>query len=589
MDTRQTPLAKYSTWNLIQDLVPYLRPYSKSIVFSTLLRVIGDILLLYPAYALASAVNFLSTYHAGESIEPLRNIFFLFCGVIIVQSILHYWAKMLMFSSSERIDLDLQLASIQHMFSLDISWHEHENTGNKLKKINRGSDSADRVLRIWINNMLPIAVSLVGTIFVIARFNRMIALITFIFIASYYFIARVMRTRASQAAVRANLQEEQVEGLLFESLNNIRTVKVLGMARLLMARLEKESTELYQRVLKRIFWFQSGGYSRGAYAQLFQAVMLAFIAYGVLQGRYEVGFLVLFNGYFGKLLDSVSGLAEIAQDYVVAKLSIGRMFEILREPVIIDIEEGKVAFPDNWQKILFKNVSFAYGDNSVLNNVSFEISRGEKVGIVGLSGAGKTTLFKLLLKEYETYTGEILIDGVSLKTIRRQDYFGHTSVVLQDTEVFNFSLKENVTLANPAQIENSELLSKALNVANVNDFLERLPEGVDTMIGEKGIRLSGGERQRVGIARAVFKNPELLLLDEATSHLDIESEEKIQSSLHEFFNTVTAIVIAHRLTTIKEMDTIMVIENGSILEKGSFQELYSKKGRFYDLWEKQSL
>lgn len=162
-------------------------------------------------------------------------------------------------------------------------------------------------------------------------------------------------------------------------------------------------------------------------------------------------------------------------------------------------------------------------------------------------------------------------------------------MVLQDTEVFNFSLKENITFANPAKSERSELFKKTLRVSYVDDFIKRLPKGVNTLIGEKGIRLSGGERQRLGIARAVFKDPQLLLLDEATSHLDIESEEKIRISLHEFFDTVTAVVIAHRLTTIKEMDTILVLENGKILERGSFQELHKRKGRFYELWEKQNL
>jgi ABC-type multidrug transport system fused ATPase/permease subunit len=289
------------------------------------------------------------------------------------------------------------------------------------------------------------------------------------------------------------------------------------------------------------------------------------------------------------LLDSVTELSNAAQEYVVGKLSIGRVFEMLEEPVRIDMEEGKVGFPENWKTISFRDVSFAYEDNQVLRNVSFDIHRGEKVGIIGLSGAGKSTLFKLLLKEYESYSGEVLIDDVPLTNIGRKAYFNHTGVVLQDTEVFNFSLRDNVTLANIDEADNEDLLEKALSVAHVHDFAERLPYGLDTLIGEKGIRLSGGERQRLGIARAVFKNPQLLLLDEATSHLDIESEEKIRATLHEFFNTVTAVVIAHRLTTIREMDRIIVIEAGTILEQGSFDELYARKGRFHELWEKQNL
>jgi len=265
------------------------------------------------------------------------------------------------------------------------------------------------------------------------------------------------------------------------------------------------------------------------------------------------------------------------------------MLEMHDAPMTIDSPDGKVAFPKDWKKISFKNVSFGYGESDVLHDISFDIHRGEKVGIIGLSGAGKSTLFKLLLKEHESYEGEILIDEVPLSEISRQDYFNYSAVVLQDTEVFNLSLRENIVLANNNEAENSSLLERAINVAHVEDVIARLPDGEDTLIGEKGVRLSGGERQRIGIARAVFKSPQLLLLDEATSHLDIESEGKIQSSLHEFFQTVTAVVIAHRLTTIKEMDRIIVVEDGRILEEGSFEELHKKQGRFHELWEKQSL
>ena len=246
-----------------------------------------------------------------------------------------------------------------------------------------------------------------------------------------------------------------------------------------------------------------------------------------------------------------------------------------------------MAFPSNWQKITARNLSFAYQENQVLKDISFEICRGEKLGIVGLSGAGKSTLFKLFLKEREEFTGDILFNDISIKQIKKNDYFQHVSIVLQDTEVFNFSLRDNITITNDTQKTNQKLLNKALMAAHIVELVDKLPQGLDTLIGEKGIRLSGGEKQRVGIARAIFKQPEILLLDEATSHLDLESEEKIRDSLHEFFENVTAIVIAHRLTTIREMDRILVLEDGQIIESGNFNELITRRGRFYELWNKQ--
>lgn len=285
----------------------------------------------------------------------------------------------------------------------------------------------------------------------------------------------------------------------------------------------------------------------------------------------------------------MSELADVSQRIVIAKYGIARMVEVLQEPVNIDDEKGKVKFHDDWKKIEVKNLSFDYGEEAVLKNLSFTISRGQRIGIMGLSGAGKSTLFKILLKEYDDYTGDVLIDGVSFKTISKKDYFNHVAVVLQETEVFNFKLRDNITISNFKENKNTELFNRATSTAHIDELIEKLPQKDQTLIGEKGIKLSGGEKQRLGLARAIFKDPQVLFLDEATSHLDIESEEKIQDSLHKFFKTITAVVIAHRLTTIKEMDRILVMEDGQIIEEGSFDELYKKNGRFTELWDKQKL
>ncbi len=582
-------MQEYSTWSLIRDLSPYLKPHRARLITATLCRAISDIAWLYPAYALALLTNFLTGYEPGDSLSLLWILGTVYLVAILLRHGGAYTAKRLGFTASERLMIDAQKTSMAHLFKLDISWHERENTGNKLKKIVRGSEGIDRIIRIWINNLIEITVNFIGIIYIISHFDYKIAILTFIFLATYYVLAHFFRKQAARTTAIANTQEEEVQGVLFEALNNIRSVKVLGMAEALFRVLVREWEDLFAKSINRIFWFLTGNSVSGLYAQLFAAGMMVYIVLGILHGQYELGFLILFYGYFGNLLQSVSELASVAQDFVVAKISVRRMFEVLKEPIGIEITEGKVDFPKDWKKISFRNVSFGYGDNEVLQDVSFDIHRGERVGIVGLSGAGKSTLFKLLLKEHESYTGEILVDDVPLTRINKQDYFSHSAVVLQDTEVFNFTLRDNITLANSAEAGNAELFEKALRVSHVEDFVSRLPDGVETRIGEKGVRLSGGEKQRVGIARAVFKDPELLLLDEATSHLDIESEEKIRASLHEFFRGVTAVVIAHRLTTIKEMDRIIVLEGGKIIESGSFDMLYAQQGRFFDLWEKQRL
>jgi len=579
----------YSTWGLLKTLTISLKPYRTRFIIASILRLIGDIVWLYPAYALAQIVTFLTTYTKGQPLQPLFLITLLWALATLIRFICMYYAKFWGFQIGEQIDLDSQLKTIRHLFLLDIGWHEKENAGNKMKKIDRGSDGLNKIVRMWIGNFIEIGVNLVGAIFIIATFDSQIAIITAIFLLVYFFVSRFYIKRASRASQIVNVAEENMEGLLYESVNNIRSVKVMSMMTPLHKFLTEKASDLLGKVKTRIFWFQSATLVKSILGQGFRIAMVALICFGILNGHYEVGFLVLFYGYFSNLWTSVSELADTAQDFTIAKYGVGRMTDILNVPIEIDKEEGKVPFPKDWKKITISDLSFSYGSKKVLDSVSFEINRGEKIGIIGLSGAGKSTVFKLLLKEHESYSGNIFLDDIPLKNISKKSYFDHIAVVLQETEVFNFSLRDNVTISNHNHEHDQPLLEKALNVAHVSEFAATLPKNVDTEIGEKGIRLSGGEKQRVGIARAVFKDPQILLLDEATSHLDVESEDKIQDSLHQFFKTVTAVVIAHRLTTIKEMDRILVLENGRIIESGSFDDLYNKKGRFHELWEKQKL
>jgi ABC-type multidrug transport system fused ATPase/permease subunit len=387
----------------------------------------------------------------------------------------------------------------------------------------------------------------------------------------------------------ANIKDEVITGFWYEIASNIRSIKVLGMATKIIEYARDKSKEYLIDVKRRIFWFQLGGVSEGTFEAFTRIFFIIYIIWGITNGRYEPSFLVLFYSYFNTLSNSVGQLSDVAQDTATAKSNIGRLTEILDEPILIDDEKNKIDFPSNWNSIKIENLSFEYGKSKVLNNINIEIKKGEKLGIVGLSGAGKSTLFKLLLKEYENYEGSIMIGNVSLKDINKKSYVQHIAAVLQETEVFNMSLHKNITIANSDQMENKNLFERSLDIAHIKDFLSKLPSGEETLIGEKGIKLSGGERQRLGIARAVFKNPEILFLDEATSHLDVESERKIQDTLKIFFKDVTAVVIAHRLSTIREMDRIIVLENGQIIEEGTFDELHSKESRFKEFWDKQKI
>jgi ABC-type multidrug transport system fused ATPase/permease subunit len=579
----------YSYRSLVKDVWKFLRLYRGKFWLGTILRASGDITYLYTAYALAQLIAFFTDYKSGASLHGFWVLLVLWAVTHAYLTVSRQAAKYLCYQVAERVGVDGQLAGLKHLHALDIAWHETENTGNKLKRVHNGGEALMRLLRIWVDNLIEIFINLVGMVIIIGFTDGIVAGIMIIFLLTYLCIALPLARRASKVARLVNQLDEDFGGLAFEFLNNIRSVKAMGMFRRLWKILEEQSERLYEALARRAARFRSKSAIQEMWAHLFRIIAMVVIVYGIIRGHYQVSFLLLFNFYFTQLRISVAELAEVSQEITISRYRIARLQDILNEPVNIDNEIGKIAFPRAWKKISLQNVSFAYGTNEVLKNISFDINRGERVGIVGLSGAGKSTLFKLLLKEYEDFIGEIVFDKTPIQTIAKSGYFKRVAVVLQETEVFNFSLKDNITIVNESEKEDAKNIKRALAIAHVDDFMYKLPSGMDTLIGEKGVKLSGGEKQRLGIARAVYKQPDILFLDEATSHLDLESEEKIRDSLHQFFQTVTAVVIAHRLTTIREMDRILVIEGGRIIEEGSFDELYKKCGRFFDLWEKQKL
>ena len=578
-----------STWQLIKDIVKLVGPYKGRFIVGSLLRLTSDVGNLYSTYAIATMVTIFSRGNIEDSAQQIWLLLFFWAIAVTYKLFSKHFAKVILFGIARQVQVNVESNAIKHMFQLDIAWHEKENTGNKHQRIKNASIGYAQILLMWANNLVAIIVEFVGIIVIIYQFNRPIAIAMAIFLIAFSVVSKFMRNKVGLASNQTNIRGEEISGLQFEAVSNIRTVKIMSMVKTISETLDFRTGRLFEAMKKLIFWSQNRNTVEAITSQAFKTGIMIYIIAGIINGRLEAGLLILFYNYFNTLWGAVEELANVSQDILVARFSISRLKVIMNEPVTIDDETGKLEFPIKWGKIELKNVSFKYGENEVLKNISFTINRGEKIGIIGLSGAGKSTLFKLLLKEYENFEGEILIDDTPIQQISKIDYFNHTAVVLQETEVFNFSLRENIYLAGPGTANKEVELQKALEVAHVTDFLQKLPDGVDTPIGEKGVRLSGGEKQRVGIARAVFKQPQLLLLDEATSHLDLESEEKIQDSLHKFFNTVTAVVIAHRLTTIKEMDKIIVIEDGEILESGNFAELTAKRGRFYELWEKQRL
>ncbi|KKR00938.1 MAG: ABC transporter family protein [Candidatus Woesebacteria bacterium GW2011_GWB1_39_12] len=584
---------KYTLFMFIRDLAHYISPYRGQFFVGIFFRFTSDLARLYPAWAVSRIVLILSNQQSFEVPQDLISILVTWGLVTLYYGFAHNLSKYFGYQVAEKASLDIYKESLSHIFKLDLTWQEKENSGNKMKRIDKGLDGINVTIRRIFDVLIEVAVNIVGIVLIFFTLEKTLSLSLIFFIATYFAIGNYLLKRAVTQERIVNKAFEDLGGITFESLNNIQTIKALSIDKGMISIISRHITPLIQKIRRRVFLFQFRGGVLLMYEAIFEFVVIAVLAWGIVSGRSDISLLVLFIGLFQKVGTSTRELTDVTQQLALAKIWVSRTMTILRTEPDIELPakvEAQVEYPQEWKEIKINKLKFAYKKNKTLKSISITIKRGEKIGIVGLSGAGKSTLFKLLLDLYEDYEGDISIDNISLKGMKRQSYINHVAVVLQDTELFDMTLKENIEIAAVDGVHlEPKLFHEAIRMAHLDDVVKQLPQGVNTIVGEKGIKLSGGQRQRVGIARALFRQPDILLLDEATSHLDAHSEKEIQKALQGFMHKFTTIVIAHRLSTIKAMDKIVVLDRGKVVERGSFDNLLNKHGVFAKMWEDQKI
>lgn len=581
----------YSLKQFVIDLATYIAPFKKKFFIGAFFRLTSDIARLYRAFAISQIVPLLPTIQEPTSYQTVLIYLGLWVIIVIYVGITHDFSKYLGFQVAESAGLSLYKKCLQHIFLLDLSWHELEGSGNKMKRIERGYDGVNESIRRIFDVLIEVTVNIVGVTLIFLTLDWVLSASIAFFITTYFLIGRYLLKRASKQEQIVSKKMEELSGLTFESLNNIMTIKSLGFNSGIMRVVGEHILLLLKEIKKRIFYYRFQSGVLNTYFFIFEISIISFIIWNIFQGNYTVSLLLLFVGLFQRVGESTNELVSVTQQMVVNKIWVSRAVSLLSVPIGIEDPGRKstqLAYPEDWQTLEFKNIHFTYTKGQALTDISFSVKRGESIGIVGLSGAGKSTLFKLLLDLYEDYEGDILLGDVPLKKIDRQSYITHISIVLQDTELFNMSLRENIEIANLKSTAKIPL-KEAIKMAHLTDVVENLPEKLETLVGEKGIKLSGGQRQRVGIARAIYRDPDILLLDEATSHLDGHSEKQIQEAIAEVKGKFTTIVIAHRLSTIQQMDKIVVLDKGCVEEMGTFTELIAKKGHFSKMWQMQKL
>ena len=579
----------YPFWQFIKDVAHYIKPYKKIFWSGVFFRVTSDITNLFPAFAISQIVLLLTNQPPNLE-STILILLLIWACVTIYYSVAHNIAKYFGYQVAEKAGLDLYKQCLTHVLRLDLTWQEKENSGNKMKRMEKGYEGIDQLVRRIFDMIIEVIINIVGIVVIFFTLKQTaLSFALIFFIISYFILGTSLLKRAIKQEKVVNKKAEDLGGLTFEALNNIQTIKALAINNGIAKTIQTQTNLLFKEIKKRIIYFRTQNAAIISYEMIFEFIVVCVLIWQIMQGHIQISILVLFMGLFSKVATSTREMTQVTQDIILSKIWISRAMQILHtKPVIEHPNKEELEYPARWKTLTLDNISFSYPGGDALKNISLTIHRGEKIGIVGLSGAGKSTLFKLLLDLYEDYEGDIRLDTTSFKSMNRQSFINNVSVVLQDTELFNLSLKENITIA---QTDTQKLVNidKIIDMAHLTDVVAKLPNGLETLVGEKGIKLSGGQRQRVGIARALFRQPDILLMDEATSHLDAYSEKQIQQALHESMHRFTTIVIAHRLSTIKEMDRIVVLEKGIIKEIGTFDQLLKKNGAFAKMWKEQKL
>ncbi|NRA67926.1 MAG: ABC transporter ATP-binding protein/permease [Pseudobacteriovorax sp.] len=508
-------------------------------------------------------------------------------AVKISQSLFKELRDLLFVRVTQSTRRSVALEVFQHLHSLPLQFHLDRQTGGLSRVIERGTGAIRFVMSFLIFNIGPTLFELALVVFAMSYLlDVSFALIIVVTVALYIALTVSVTEWRLKYRREMNKQDNQANTKAIDSLLNFETVKYFGNERFEFDRYD-QSLKFYENAAVKS---QGSLLVLNAGQQLIIGLgtiaILVLAAKGVTEGRYTVGDFVMVNTYMLQLFIPLNFLGFVYREIKQSLLDMGRMFGILEEVSSIKDTPDAKSLEIQHGSIEFKAVSFGYSsDRKIIEDFTLTIPEGKTFAIVGASGGGKSTLFRLLMRFYDSDSGEILVDGISIKSMTIASLRAALGVVPQDTVLFNDTLGFNIRYGDPSKSE--EKVREAIRAAQLEEFIARLPKGLDTTVGERGLKLSGGEKQRVAIARAILRDPKILILDEATSSLDSKTETVIQSALNQLMKHRTSLVIAHRLSTIVDADQIIVLKDGKIFEQGTHQELISQKGLYQDLWEQQ--
>jgi ATP-binding cassette subfamily B protein len=567
----------------LKRLWPYMERQKLKLIFTVIVVIITTVLGLVGPYLIAKAID---DYIIPKVLKGLIDLILLMIGVQAVSAFLNWVQTYIMAEISQVVVRDLRKDLFSNLQKLSLRYFDENSNGEIMSRLTNDIENINNTLSQSITQIISSTLTVIGVTILMLLLNWQLALISMLTFPLILVITKLIAKYTREKFREQQINLGDLNGMIEETLTAQRIVKVYCKEEETIKDFKKINERLREASVQAQIFSGFMGPSANLINNLSFAVIAGIGGYMAVKGLVTVGLISAFLSYskqFGRPLSQIANLYNTIQSAIAGA---ERVFETMDEkPDFIDKEDA-IDLKEIKGNVVFKNVDFAYNKGvKVLKNANFTAKQGETIALVGPTGAGKTTIINLLTRFYEINSGEILIDQVNIKDVKKDSLRSKLGIVLQDTYLFSESVRENIRYGRLNATD--EEVEKAAKLANAHHFITLLPEGYNTKLSEEGSNLSQGQRQLLAIARAILADPSILILDEATSSVDTRTEVQIQKAMLNLMKNRTSFVIAHRLSTIKEADMILVINSGEIIEKGTHESLLDNKGFYYNLYNSQ--
>lgn len=570
---------------LIKRFMPYYKKYKwillLDLLCATLTTICDLVLPLIVRFITNSAINDL----AALTVSTILKLGLLYLILRLIDATANYFMADIGHVMGARIETDMRRDLFSHLQKLPFSFYSDTKIGQLMSRITTDLFDVTEFAHHCPEEFFIAALKIGLSFAILGSINIWLTLIVFMALPVMVLATTYFRRQMRKQMMRSRVQTGEINAQVEDSLLGIRVVKSFANENVEEIKFDLGNSKFLEIKKKTYRYFAGFQTTTRLFDGLMYLLVVIFGGIFMVQGAINPGDYVAYLMYVTTLLTSIRRIVEFAEQFQRGMTGFERFAEILDQPTEYENKENEVELKEVVGEIIFDQVSFQYNDggDEVLSNIAFNVAAGENIAIVGPSGSGKTTLCHLIPRFYNVTAGKILIDGQDINGLNLHSLRSQIGVVQQDVYLFAGSIYDNIVYGRLDA--NREQVYEAARLAGADEFIKKLPDGYDTYIGERGIKLSGGQKQRISIARVFLKNPPILILDEATSALDNESERVVQESLKELTKGRTTLTIAHRLTTIKNADHILVLTEDGIVEQGSHSQLLKEEGIYYDLYQ----